>query len=171
MHHFLSREWIEVDRDWWYFFKWKDLSGDVVGVVFQEEARIQNYTQVALVWRQGDGGVVEKEAVVGGSSERFLGGIRIKFAVFIVQLKEVWPHLWFYFCQAAGQSWMQGGSNGFGGDVDADLISVAVEVETTTTANVVGEWEEWRGPYDIYSCKFSFHLFLHNHLAQKIEQT
>lgn len=34
---------------------------------------------------------------------------------------------------------MQGGSNGFGGDVDVDLISVAAEVETTTMANVVGE--------------------------------
>lgn len=38
----------------------EDLFGDVVGVVFQQEVRIQNYTLVVEVCSRGEGGVVKR---------------------------------------------------------------------------------------------------------------
>lgn len=68
---------------------------------------------------------------MGGSSERF-GENKSSVCFFIGQLKEVRSMTLFL----SGSGSMKCGSNGCGGDVESDVISVAVEVETMATADI-----------------------------------
>lgn len=111
-------------------------SGDLFYVVFKGEVIVKDDSEVATVkgWRQGEGVDSEGETVNGFSDGFGTDDDHVCF--FAVELKEIGVHPGFNVSEAVGDSGVGGRGDGFSGDVELNIIGIAVKVETMVANDI-----------------------------------
>lgn len=111
-------------------------SGDLFYLVFKGEVIVKDDSEVATVkaWRQGEGVDSEGETVNGFSDGFGTDDDHVCF--FAVELKEIGVHPGFNVSEAVGDSGVGGRGDGFSGDVELNIIGIAVKVETMVANDI-----------------------------------
>lgn len=105
---------------------------DVFDVLVEGEGLIKQDTKVTDMGGSEHSGAIDGEGeVMGGFDERF-GTNDDDFSFVRVEFEEVGLKPGFYFIDAVGEGRVSGKSDGFGGDVELNVIGKAVELESMT---------------------------------------